>query len=239
MPVDKAELSESQARALAQKRSAVQLEENALEIERGRSERARLREMAAEKEKTDKQIVEISKAAEYQVEASKKMNMERVRSLNENSEKSYTAIASTTAEKIKALEDQATKAIEGHTASSMERLKYVMSQSEDPFYRVKTLSPVMGENEKEYTIKLHLPDYEAQNVFASGEGDRVKISLSRRYNENVKNPEAGQTTKTSSYQTVVEQIDIPGAYEHKKIYKDYTDGILTVHVPKKMPEPKV
>lgn len=239
MAVDKAELSESQSRALAQKRQAVQNEENSLEADRARAARARIKEAQLEKDKTDKQIVEISKAAETQVESIKKMNSERVKSLNENSEKNYVAVAASTAEKIKGLEQDALKVIADHNASSMERLKFVTDQSEDPFYRVKSLNPVLGESEKEFTIKVSLPEHEAQNVFASGEGDKVKIALSRRYQNGVEDKENSRATKTHSYQTIVEQFEMPSAFETKKIFKEYKDGILTVHVPKKISQVKI
>lgn len=239
MAVDKAELSESQARSLAQKRQAVETEENQLTIEAARVQRAKLKEAAAEKQKSDAQMVEISKSAERQVEALKKVNQERVHNLNKTNEEAYVNIAATTAEKIKALEDQATKSIADRTASSMERLKSVTDQTEDPFYRVKSLNPVMGENDKEYTIKVSLPPYEAQNVFASGEGDKVKISLNRRFQDKVENKETLNGTRTNSFQTIVEYLEIPGAYETKKISKEYADGVLTVHVPKKINQLKV
>lgn len=225
--------SEVQARALSKKRKEVEDEKNALEIDKAQANRARLKEAAASREKLEVDLVEISSAGEKQSEMVKKMNSERVRSLNDNSQKSYEALAGRTAEQIKLLEGNATKAIEDHRKSTMEKVKFATDQTEDSFYRVNSLNPVLAEGEHDFSIKMAMPEKDAKNLFVSGGADgTLKLSLARRFQEEAKSPEEARTTRTSSFQTVVETLALPGPYDGKGIKKEYAEGVLTVKVPK-------
>jgi HSP20 family molecular chaperone IbpA len=162
----------------------------------------------------------------------KKLNSERVRMLNESTQKNFEDLAKVTADQIRDLNNNALKAVESKRQSSMETLKFVENQKEDPFYHLKTLNPVLGESDKEYTVKLALPEHEAKNLLVSGEGQSLKVTLARRFQEELKNPETASSTHTKSYQSVVESLAIPGPYETRKISREYIDGILTIRLPK-------
>ena len=72
----------------------------------------------------------------------------------------------------------------------------------------------------------------AKNIFVAGEGPYLKLALARRFQDKAQNPELGGNTTTSAFQSVVEQIAMPGPYEAKKISREYSDGVLTIHIPK-------
>ena len=229
------DIGESQgaaARALAQKRTALEEEENALEVQRAAAMRARGREASRIKEQSDKQLVEISKAGENQAEMVKKLNSDRIKSLNENTQKNFIDLSERTAAEIRRLDSDALKAIENHRLGTMEKVTSATSHSEDPFYRLKSLNPVLAEAEREFTVKVMLPEHEARNVFVTGEGQSLKLSLARRYQEQVKSAETNQNTKTSSFQTVVETLALPGAINARGISREYADGTLTIRIPK-------
>lgn len=227
--------SDNQARVLAEKRKSIEQESASLEAEKGRAARAHQQAIAQQREKQEQDIVQISKAAESQMESAKKLNSERVRALSDNTQKSFEALAATTADQIRDLNNNALKAVENKRQSTMENLKFVENQKEDPFYHIKSLNPILGESEKEYTVKVALPEHEAKNLLVSGEGMSLKVTLARRFQENVKNPESGSNTKTNSYQSVVEQLAIPGPYDARKISRDYADGVVTIRLPKPAP----
>ncbi len=224
--------SESQIRLLAQKRKALEDEQNALETDKAMAERNRIKEASAAKEKTDKELVAISKAGETQAEMVKKLNSERVRTLNENTQKNYLALADATASDIKRLEAESIKAIADHRAGTMERIKSVTDQTQDPFYHIKSLNPSLNESENAYNIKVALPPHEAKNLFISGEGQAIKLSLARRFQEQVKDAEQARQTKTNSFQTVIESLTLPGPFDAKGIKREYADGIVSIHIPK-------
>jgi HSP20 family molecular chaperone IbpA len=232
MSVEKASAAETQARLLAQKRRALEEEENSLDLQKAKAAQARHKAESAEKAKADKEMVEISKAAERQVEATKKLNTDRILQLNENNNKAYEDIANKTAEALREADANALRQINDIRAGAMEKVKFMSDRAEDPFYRIKSLTPTLSEGDREFTVKMTMPPHEAENLFVSGEGQTLKLSLSRRFQDTFKNPEGGGTTKTNSFQTVVEYVPLPGAYEAKKISRDYADGVLTIHVPK-------
>lgn len=224
----------NQSRFIARKKKELQDAEAAADLEKARSLRAKASEAAAAKEKGDKEVVAISKAGEKQAELARTMNSERVRTLSENHSQNYQKLADSTAAEIKRLDTEALKAIEGHKAANMERIRSITEQ-EDPFYRIKSLSPTLSENDKEYVVKVAVPEHEAKNLFISGEGQALKLSLGRRFQDQTRNEEESRVTKTSSYQTVVETLVIPGPYDAKKIHREYADGFVTIKMPKPAP----
>ncbi len=232
MEVDKSTANETQARNLAKKKRDAEIEEQRIQLELGRAAKERAKLVEAEREKGDKELVEISAAANAQMEGIKKMNTDRVKLLGDNTNKHYEDLAARTSEEIRLADQKAMDTIEAKKLSSMDKIKQVTDRSQDPFYQLKTLNPAFSESEKEFTVKVALPPHEAKNLFVSGEGQYLKLSLARRFQENSVNPESKKETKTNSYQSIVEQIPLPAAYESRKISRDYKDGVVTITVPK-------
>jgi HSP20 family molecular chaperone IbpA len=230
--VEKVGAAESQARALAQKKRELEDQKNAMEVDKARAARERAREAAKTKEAIDKELVEISRAGERQAELLKKLNSERVRSLNENSQKTYESLADATAGQIRLLDDQAAKAIESHRLSNMEKVRFMTDQAEDPFYRLKSLNPTLSEAEREFNIRLNLPEHEAHNLFVASEGRSVKLSLARRFQDQAQSDQRAGTTKTSSFQTIVETLELPAPVDAKGISREFADGVVTIRMPK-------
>lgn len=225
-------VNESQARFLAQKKKELENEQNALEVANARARRDGIKQATAEREKIDKELVAISKAGEKQAESLRTLNSERIRSLDTNHQQSFLKLSENTAADIKRIEAESLKAINDHKASSMERLQSLTSRSEDPFYRIKSLGPVLSEAANDFQVKIALPEHEAQNLFVSAEGQQLKLSLARRYQDKSENAESGVSTKTSSYQTVMESLNLPAPITAKGIKRSYADGVVTITVPK-------
>lgn len=226
------------ARLLAEKKRQIEAEQAGLEVDRARAARDRAKAIEAEREKTERDVVEISQAASTQMDNTKKLNSERVRMLNENTQKHFEEVAAKTASQVKELDAHSLKSINDRRQATMEKLAYVNSQTEDPFYQLKSLNPVVSEGATDYQVKVALPEHEAKNLFVSADGQYLKMSLARRFQENAKNPDADRTTRTNSYQSIVEQISVPGAFEAKGIKREYVDGVVTISVPKAgMPKP--
>jgi HSP20 family molecular chaperone IbpA len=233
MEIDNTGASDSAAaQRIAQKRQAQELEEQRVQLEIGRAQRERSKLAEAEREKTDHELVEISKNATNQVEASRKLNADRIHALDANQQKNYEALAAKTSEQLKALDSQAKQTIEAHKFGTMDKIASITDRGQDPFYHLKSLNPVMTETEGGWTIAVPLPEHEAQNLFVSGEGPYIKLALARRFQDNAKAPEGGRSTMTANYQSVVEQIAMPAAYDAKKIERSYANGVMTLKVPK-------
>jgi len=224
---------ESQARQLAKKRKEVEDEKNALETDKARTTRQREIEKRLAHERTNKDIVEISKSGEQQMDMAKKMNSERIRSINENTQKNFEKVAQEAAAGIGLAKEESVKMIEDLKRSNMERVQLTTDQAQNPFYRVNTLSPVISEGELGYTVKVAMPEEEAKNLFISGNGtNSLKLSLARKFQDTAKFPEEARSTKTSNFQTIVETLHFTDAFDAKGLNKEYADGIVTISLPK-------
>lgn len=224
---------ESQARNLARKKKEVEDEQNALELDRATAVRNREKEKKLAFEKTNKDIVEISKSGEQQMDMVTKMNSERVRSLNENTQKNFEKIAQDTASGIALAKNESVKMIDDLKRSNLERVQLSADQAQSPFYRINSLSPVISEAETAYTVKIAMPEEEAKNLFMSGNGtNTLKISLARKFQDTAKFPEEARSTKTSNFQTIVETLNFTEAFDSKGLKKEYADGVVTISLPK-------
>lgn len=232
MEVDQS--SAAAAAAIAKRKNEAEFEEQRARSDMARAARDNKKLIESERDKGEQLLVEISKEANNQVEQVKKINSDRVRSVNENTQKHYQELAAKTAEEIKRVDAESFNTIQDRKAASIEKIKNVTDQSEDPFYRMKTLSPAFSESEHAYSISVKLPEHEAKNLLVSAEGPYVKLTLARRYQDNLKSEEEGRerNTRTNSYQSVVEQIAMPGGYDPKKIERVYKDGALSIVLPK-------
>lgn len=231
--MDVEKTSDTQAAwALAQRKKELVEQENALIREKGRVQQDGLKELASAREKIENDKVQISKEAGAQMDTLKKINTERIHALNENTQKHFEKLSETVSEEVKRLSTDADKTIAQHNFNNMERVKSVVDKSEDPFYHIKSLNPVLSENDQEFIVKVALPEHEAKNLFYSGEGQVLKLNLSRRFQEKVNQPEENRTTRTNSFQTIIEQVAIPGAFDSKRISREYKDGIVTIKAPK-------
>lgn len=242
MAVDKVESSAANAsaesaaaRAVAEKRRALEQEKSNLEMEKARAARERNLAINAEREKTENALVEVSKVGSNQLEIAQRMNSERMRMYNESTQKNFEAIAQKTAAEVARMDQDAVKMIDERRKGAMERVKTVTDKAEDPFYRIRSLNPVLSELDKDFVVKIALPEHEAQNLFVTGEGQTLKISLARRFQENARDAESARSTRTSSYQSVVEQLAMPGAIDVKNIRREYADGVVTIKVAKVLP----
>jgi HSP20 family molecular chaperone IbpA len=224
--------SDTQTRLLAQKRRELEAEKSGLERDKAIAGVERKLALDAAHDKTEHDLVEISREADNQIAATKKLQTDRLRSLNENSQKHYEEIADRTADQIKRISDGSLKLINQRSNESMERIRFVTERANDPFYHVQSLNPELSENEKEFLIKVKLPEHEAKNLLITGDGPYVKITLSRRFQETAKSETPGRSTQTNSFQSVVEAVPMPSAYDARGIARDYADGTVTVRIPK-------
>ena len=107
MEVDKSSAENAAAQRIAQKRQQQEIEEQKVALETARAQRERAKAVEAEKEKTDRALVEISKNAANQMDTARKLNTERVHALSENQQKSYDALSKKTAEELQRLDGTA------------------------------------------------------------------------------------------------------------------------------------
>ena len=239
MGVDNINASDFQAKILAQKRRDLDEEKTKLVTEKGQLEAERVRQRSKEQEKTDKDMVQISKEGERLSETLRKANSDQVKQLSNSLQNNYEKLVQGTAESLKRLDAESARKISEHTMANMEKVTASTNLSDDPFYRLKTISPDLSETDEGYEVKVKLSPHEAENLYVSGEGNSVKLTLTRRFSDSVKDAEAGQTTKNSSYQSVVETLNLPKNVDSHAISKAYKDGVTTIKIPYLKPKFRV
>ena len=224
--------SENQARYLAQKKKELVDEQTALERDRANVQRQRLDETQRAAAKTNQAVVEISREGERQLEVAKQLHRDRVQGLLDNNHANFERLAESTAAELRNVDEHAKNVIADRRAGTTERILNVNERTEDPFYRTKSLNPTFSENEREFTVRVTLPPHEAENLVIAGEGQALKLTLSRRFQEQTAAPERSTVTRTSSFMTVSEQLRLPGAISAKGISREYADGQVVIHVPR-------
>jgi HSP20 family molecular chaperone IbpA len=220
-----------QGQRLAERKRNVEDEETALIAQKGQVEAQRLRMLNAEQGKTDDALVRISKEGEAQAAQLRKANMNRIQDITKANQDHFDALAANTSKRLSELDTQGLQTISNHRLAQTEKLAFVDKQAEDPFYHLSSFNAALSESDKEYQVKVALPPHEAKNLFLAAEGKTLRLSLARSFQDSEKTSPNTQT-KSSSYQTILESIQTPGAFDPKQIRREYADGILTVFLPK-------
>lgn len=116
-------------------------------------------------------------------------------------------------------------------ASSSTQKRIMASKSDDPFYRVDLLNPTMIESEKEYLVKISIPEYEKENIHLSVQGREARITLTRRFSE-TEEAEDGSVNKSTKNELFSKSISSKDLLDPKSITQKFEDGILTFKIKK-------
>ncbi|MBF0363153.1 MAG: Hsp20 family protein [Oligoflexia bacterium] len=106
-----------------------------------------------------------------------------------------------------------------------------VQRSEDPFYHPLTLNPKIEENQKNFVIRLQVPAYEKDSVQVSGKDKNLRITFNRDVKDVVVKDD-GTTNKYSKVESYSKHIVLDNTIDPKGIEHKYTDGVLTITVPK-------
>lgn len=109
--------------------------------------------------------------------------------------------------------------------------KIIEDRVADPFYRVDKLMPKMVEDVKSVVVSVPVADYEKENVHLSTQGRTIKITLSRRYSDNLNDQDGSinRSTRSELYSKEFKTIDL---LSPKDITQSYNDGILSFKIKK-------
>lgn len=230
MAVDPASSSASSEYMLQKKKELEDLE-NGMIIDKARLERQRNKELSAINEKTNQDMIQISKEGEAMLEKSRSMRVAQLHTTTDASKAHFEQLAQETSKRLQELDAHSTEQLLAHQRASMEKVQGAADKMQDPFYRGKSFDANIAEKESSYDISLKLPPHEAQNLFVSIEGNTMKFTLARTHG--VITPlEGNRENRTSNYQTIVESYKLPTHVDGKTLKRDYKDGTLTISVAK-------
>lgn len=102
-------------------------------------------------------------------------------------------------------------------------------KSQDPFYHITELSPIVTEEAQSYTVKLPVAEHEKNNVFLSSQGREIKITLSRKYDQTITDGQNTQNRSTRS-ELFSKTFGVKDLLNPRNITQTYQDGILTFTV---------
>ncbi len=151
----------------------------------------------------------------------KKSFLQNYSSLKERQEQYY-----------KNLEDLGNKKINQLTNANTEKLKTFTEKKEDKFYHSVDLNPEVKDKEKHYEISFKVSDYEKPMLNLSAYDRKVRVTFSRQFKEEGRDP-SGFFQKTQKSESILNEFSLPQIMDSKNITKEYSDGKVTFKVPKK------
>ena len=117
------------------------------------------------------------------------------------------------------------------TESTSSEKKKIEDKNSDPFYRVNTLNPKLTEDLKQVVISLPIAEYEKENVHLSTQGRLIKMTLSRKYNDNL-TAEDGSVNKSTRSELFSKELKTTDILSPKDIVQSYENGVLTFKINK-------
>jgi len=232
MPIDPtSNVNAEQSQYLTKKRKENEDAENNLILEKARIERQRLKELSEAQEKTNQNLVAISKEGEALAGKNRNLQKSQMQNFEKTSNEHFEKLSKDTAERIRTLDQEAKDKLLKHQLSAMEKVKLATDKAEDPFYRQKSFQANIAEREKDYEVKIKLPPHEAENLFIRTENNTIKLSLARSFADKAQ-MEDGHQNRTSSYQTILESYTLPTHLDSKNMQREYKDGMLTITIGK-------
>lgn len=129
--------------------------------------------------------------------------------------------------------------LKGHLEADMRNMvesistqkRMIANKTEDPFYRVETLNPMMAETEKDITVSLKVPEYEKENVHLSVHGRDIKLTLTRKYTDSLESPD-GSTNKSTRNELFSKEFMTKDILNPKQISQKYENGVLLFKIQK-------
>jgi HSP20 family molecular chaperone IbpA len=132
---------------------------------------------------------------------------------------------------LKDLSDHLESDIKKIVDSNSSKKKVIEERIHDPFYQVDKLEPKMYEELKTVTVALPVAEYEKENVHLSTQGRNIKITLSRKYSDNL-NDENGGINRSTRSELYSKEFNTKDLLSSKDITQSYEDGLLTFKIKK-------
>ncbi len=208
--------------------SAQQREINKNIAEKEREHRAIMRNITTE---NSRQIHEKERINEENLKLQEETNQNKIRQVDADTKKRINQIQKESENTIGNLSLKTQKEI-NNLKKNESRDKYLISErSKDPFYSMTLLQPRITENEKEYLIKLSVPEHEKDSVIIGADGRTLKISQNRKFADKTFD-ENGTMNKSSRSETITQSIKLDNLVNARKITHSFENDELIFKIPK-------
>ncbi|MBP9679939.1 MAG: hypothetical protein KBD76_00925 [Bacteriovorax sp.] len=109
--------------------------------------------------------------------------------------------------------------------------RMIANKKDDKFYRIETLHPTVQETAKAYFVSLKVPEHEKESVHLSVHGREVKMTMTRKYTESLKE-EDGTINKSTKNELYSKEFSSKDILNPKLMTQKYEDGVLTYKIQK-------
>ncbi len=121
--------------------------------------------------------------------------------------------------------------IKGIVEKYSELKNQTLNKTQDDFYHVAELEPIVKQDPTHYMISLQVPEHEHELVNLTAQKRDVHISLTRKFRDQVKNQQ-GETSKTRRSEVLTKNFVVADILDSKQVDRSYTDGLLTFKIAK-------
>lgn len=107
--------------------------------------------------------------------------------------------------------------------------KRVTEKQDDSFYHIDKLNPKIKVLEGELEVALPVPEYEKENVHLSAQGRNIKITLSRKFSDDLTDTD-GSINRSNRSELYSKEFSTDEILNPKSIVQKYQDGVLTYRI---------
>ncbi|MBI2605194.1 MAG: Hsp20 family protein [Deltaproteobacteria bacterium] len=151
--------------------------------------------------------------------------------LKENHERQLSAQAKAIQGELDSQMARGQKQINEAAMASAVKASEHASRSSDPFYRLRDLGAEVEDNGAEFVLKIKVPEHEQDRIRVTGQTGMLNLTGTRRA-ETRAVAEDGRKVTTNAFQSFSETIPVQGKPDLAKLTRAYSDGRLTVRIPK-------
>ena len=207
------------------------------------SQQKEIDQAIAEKEREHRAILKnVKEENARQLNEREKINQENLKRMEESNNNKLITADKGFKRKIEQMEKDSNQTIANLSSRSekeINKLKQneskdknlISEKSKDPFYSITNLNPRIADNEKEYILRISVPEHEKESIILDGNGRTLKLSQTRRFADESRN-ENGTMSKSSRSEVISQVINLNDLINPRKITHSYQDNELTFKIPK-------
>ena len=102
-------------------------------------------------------------------------------------------------------------------------------KSNDNFYSLTKLRPYITEHSDSYDVSVKIPDYEKENFNITTDKRDIKLTLTRRYN-NQNIDQQGNINKSKRSEVMTKIFKVDDIIDSNKVLQKYENGVLTFRI---------
>lgn len=116
-------------------------------------------------------------------------------------------------------------------ASLTSKKAQFVDQSQDPFYRINTIEPIISDDGDSYRVQIPVAEHEKDNVSVSPNGRQLKVTLTRNFSDRLEES-PGNVSSSKRSEIFSRQLQVPELMNPRGITQRYDNGLLEILIKK-------